>query len=168
MAKNYWMVVTTPENYEITRDMDFTLLGLKPHHRRKVQRIEPGDRMLFYLSRVRRFAATATATSKYFEDQTPLWKEEGSDPLSFRVKIRPEFVLVEEDFIDASQIAPRLDYVRRWVPEDWYMAFLGNLHIFSKQDFSLIEGEMRKLMRRRGHTPRRAAPRPATLPPRQT
>ena len=27
--------------------------------------------------------------------------------------------------MDANLIAPRLEYVKRWAPEDWYMAFQG-------------------------------------------
>ena len=148
MPNSYWMVVTTLENFEITRKLGFTIQGLKPYHRRKVQRIGPGDQLLYYLTGIRRFAATATITSKYFEDQTPVWKEEGGDSLAFRVKIQPKVVLREEQFIDASEIAPRMEYVRRWTPEDWHMAFLGNLHLIPKSDFALIEGEMRRLLPR--------------------
>ena len=35
--------------------------------------------------------------------------------------------------------------MRKWAPEDWYMAFQGNLHLLSKSDFFLLEGEMLKL-----------------------
>ena len=145
---SYWMLVTTLENFKITRKLHFTLQGLKPYHRRKVQRIGPGDQLLFYLMGIRRFAATATITSKYFEDNSPVWKEEGSDRLTFRVKIQPKVVLMEEQFIDAGEIAPRMEYVRRWPPEDWQMAFLGNLHLIPKVDFALIEGELRRILRR--------------------
>ena len=47
--------------------------------------------------------------------------------------------------MNANLIAPRLEYVKRWAPEDWYMAFQGNLHLLPKSDFLLIEEEMKKL-----------------------
>ena len=155
MPKNYWMVVTSLENFQITRSRHFTLQGLKTQHQRKVQRIEPGDRILYYIGGQRYFAATATATSRYFEDGSPVWKKEGRSALGFRVRIQPEIVLDDGEFIDARQLAPRLDYVRKWAPEDWYMAFaVTNLHLLPKKDFLLVEEEMRKI---KGTSSRRRA-----------
>ena len=146
MPKNYWMVTTSPENFEITRKLSFTVQGLKVHHQRKVQRMEPGDRMLFYVGGVRHFGATATIKSRYFEDRTPTWKPDGNSEWAFKVRIQPEVVLDAGQLMDASQLAPRLDYVRRWTPEEWYVAFAqSTLHLLPKRDFMLVEEEMRKL-----------------------
>ena len=149
MAKNYWMIVTTPENYRITKDLGFTAQPLKGQHPRKVQRVEPGDRMLFYVGTSRRFAATATVASKYYEDTTPTWHKDGATDWKYRVGIKPGLVLDDEREIDALQLAPRLEYVRRWAPEDWYIAFAqSDLHLLPKRDFLLVEEEMRKLKAR--------------------
>ncbi|MCI0896356.1 MAG: hypothetical protein J4N84_15795, partial [Chloroflexi bacterium] len=92
-----------------------------------------------------RFTATATATTSFFEDDSPIWEKEGRSDWPYRVKIKPDIVLDEAQQIDANLLAPRLDYVRRWPPENWYMAFQGNLHLLPKSDFALIEEEMKKL-----------------------
>jgi hypothetical protein len=139
------MIVCNQENFRITRDLGFTIQGLKAQHRRKIQRIEPGDRILYYVYGIRRFAATATATSSYFEDSSPIWQNEGSSDWPYRLRIKPEVVLEEHQYIDANQLAPRLEYIRRWPPEEWYLAFQGNLHLLPKGDFLLIEEEMKKL-----------------------
>ena len=150
MPRNYWMVVTGPENFEITRRLGFTVHGLKAHQQRKAKRLEPGDRMLYYIGGRRFFGATATVTSQYFQDDSPAWEKEGVSSWAFGVKIKPEIVLDEGELIDARQLAPRLDYVRRWPPEDWYMAFAqSNLHLLPKKDFLLVEEEMRKIKRKR-------------------
>lgn len=154
MPRNYWMIVTSLENFRITRGLGFTVQGLKPQHQRKMQRIGHGDRILYYIGGARYFAATATATSRYFEDSSPVWKKEGASDLTFRVRIQPEMVLDEEEFIDARQVAPRLDYVRKWAPEDWYRAFAqSNLHLLPKKDFLLVEEEMRKIKSRVSSSP---------------
>ena len=145
MPQNYWMIVRNPANYLITHARGFTVQGLKAQHRRKVQRIGSGDRILFYVSSDRRFTATATATSSYFEENTLIWEAEGHADWPYRIHIRPEVVLEEAQHIDANLLAPRLDYVKRWRPEDWPMAFQGNLHLLPKNDFLLIEEEMKKL-----------------------
>ena len=142
---NYWMIITTPENFRITRDRGFTIEGLRSQQRRKVQRVEPGDRILYYISGTRAFAATAVVTSHYFEDHTPIWNSQGNNDTPYRVHIKPNFVLNEGQFIDAYQVGPRMEYVRRWVPEEWYLALQGDLHLTPKKDFLLLEGEMRKI-----------------------
>ena len=149
MAKNYWMVVLSPENFGVTRNLGFKSQGLKAQHQRKAQRVGPGDRMLFYLSGQRYFAATASVISPCVEDHESPWLKEGRTEWSFRVDIQPDCVLTAEDYMDAGLIAPRLDYLRRWIPEDWHLAFQGNLHLLPKKDFQLIEDEMRKVHRKR-------------------
>lgn len=162
MAHNFWMVVCNVENFRITRDLGFTILGLKGQHRRKVQRIGAGDRILCYVSHARRFAATATATTSFFEEDTPIWEKEGGDNWPYRIRIKPEVVLDDAQQIDANMLAPRLDYVRRWPPEDWYMAFQGNLHLLPKNDFLLIEEEMKKMKFGRDYVRSAAPPTPGT------
>ena len=77
MPRNYWMVVTSKENFDIMRGLGFTVQGIKAQHNRKVQRIEPGDCILYYIGGKKHFAATARATSRYSQDPSPPWKREG-------------------------------------------------------------------------------------------
>ena len=145
MPNNFWMVVCNPENFQITQNLEFTCQGLKAQHRRKVQRVEPGDRVLFYVTDIRRFTATATVTAGYKEDDAPPWQKEGNTGWQYRIGIKPEVVLNEDQYIQAGLLAHRLDYIRRWPPENWYLAFQGNLHLLPKNDFFIIEEEMKKL-----------------------
>ena len=145
MPSNFWMIINNERNFRITQERGFSVMGIKAQHRRKVQRISDGDRILMYITHIRRFVATATATSDYFEAGDTIWEKEGKAGFPYRVNIRPEIVLKDEQFMDANLIAPRLEYVKRWAPEDWYMAFQGNLHLLPKSDFLLIEEEMKKL-----------------------
>ena len=57
MANNYWMIVQTEENYEITVERGFDLVGLTKRQRKRAQRMEPEDRILFYISGLRKWAA---------------------------------------------------------------------------------------------------------------
>lgn len=157
------MIVTTPEDFRITRDKGFTVEALRSKQRRKVQRVEPGDRILYYISQIRTFAATAIVTSHYFEDHTPIWNSKDHDDTSYRVHIKPNLVLNERQYIDAYQVGPRLEYVRRWIPEEWHLALHGNLHLTPKKDFLLLEGEMRKIKAKDHHT--RSSHRPYTVEP---
>jgi hypothetical protein len=145
MPSNFWMMINNEENFRITQGRGFTVLGLKAQHRRKMQRISEGDRVLLYISHLRRFAATATAMSSFYESEDKIWINEGSAGFPYQIKLKPEVILEDRQFMDANLLAPRLEYVKRWNPEDWYMAFQGNLHLLPKNDFILIEEEMKKL-----------------------
>ena len=112
------MVASSLENFHITRDLDFTIQGMMSRQRRKAQRMEPGDRLVYYITGVQRFGATATVTSKCTENHEPIWKSEGrADDFPWRVNVKADVALEDEQFLDARQIGPRMEYVRRlpWV-----------------------------------------------------
>jgi predicted RNA-binding protein len=161
MTKNYWMVVQTAEDFEISREMGFTLHGLKSRQRRRAQRMEPDDRLLYYVSSIRKWTAIATVTSKFFEDRAPVWSANGArEVYPYRVRLSPLIVLDEKEYIDALILAPRLEYIKRWPPERWPLAFVDNIHLLPQRDYRLIEGEMKRVhskwrnKRRRGRRQR--------------
>jgi len=169
MGKTYWLIGTTDENFEITRDHGFSLQGVDSRQRRKAVRMGPDDRIVYYISDLRRFAATATVTSKHFEEHTRLWKHHRErEDFPHRVEVRPDVVLEKEAYLDALQIGPRLEYVKKWPPERWHLALMGTLHIIPQRDFNFLEGEMKRAGprrprrrggRRRGR--RRGSPQPS-------
>ena len=159
--RNYWMVVTKPEHFRATREHGFTVLGFERAHQKKVQRIGVGDRVLFFVSEEEVFGATATVDSVYAEGRSPIGESDDlSEMYPLQVRIHPDVVLEEERYIDARLVAPRMEYVRKWVPERWYLAFLGPLHLIPKKDFALLEEEMQKLSGARPGPGRTMAPYP--------
>ena len=64
-GKTYWMVASSLQNFNITKNMGFKSQGLMSKQRRKAQRMEPGDRLVFYITGIRKFGATATVTVSY-------------------------------------------------------------------------------------------------------
>ncbi len=156
MRNAFWLVCTTSENFHITRDRSFSQLGIERDQGDKSIRINLNDRMVFYLNDVRRFVATVTVTSERFESHNRIWKHHiEAEDFPHRVKIRPDLVLDEEQYLDALQIGPGLEYVRNWPPEQWHMALLGMLHTISKRDFNFLEEQMRRLKSKKRRSNRR-------------
>ena len=150
MGKSYWMFVESPEEFEVTREHGVTRYSGPPGYRRRVERMQADDRVLFYVTSIRKWTATATIVSRSFENHSPVWnpaKRREEHP--YRVELAPAIVLDEEDYIDALILAPRLEYVKRWPPEDWPLAFLDKLHLLPQRDFRLIEGELKRISKRR-------------------
>ena len=146
----YWMIVSSPDNFRKTRDHGFTAQGIKSRHRRRVETMRQGDRVLYYVAGRMAFAATATVTSPMYEDHTPIWRTaRREEDYPWRVRMRPDAILEETDWIAAKEVAYRLEYVRKWPPEHWTLAFQGHLHQLAKKDFKLIEDEIRRTRRSR-------------------
>lgn len=145
LGKTYWMLVTTQENLDITRARGFSLQGIDTKNRRKAVRMGPEDRVLYYVSDKKGFAATATVTSDSFEDHEPIWKHHREqETFPHRVEIDADVVLEQPDYVDGYQIGPTLEYVKKWSPDRWPLAFFGMLHIIPQRDFNFVEGELRR------------------------
>ncbi|HEY1421723.1 MAG TPA: EVE domain-containing protein [Candidatus Dormibacteraeota bacterium] len=149
-SAQYWMVVSSPDNFRKTRDHGFSIQGLKSRHRRRVETMRVGDRILYYITGRMAFAATVTVGSPMYEDHTPIWRSARRDEdYPWRVHIRQDVVLEEGDWIPARDIAYRLDYVRKWPPEHWTLAFQGHIHALPKNDFTIVEDEIARSVRLR-------------------
>jgi hypothetical protein len=146
MARNYWMFVQTEQNFQITKNMNFKLHGLSAKYRRRADRMQPDDSVLYYVSGTKRWTALATIRSKAFEDRSPLWSptHRGED-FRYRVKMAPRLVLDDDEAIEALMLAPRLEYLKRWAPELWPLAFIDSVHLLPQRDFRLIEAEMKRI-----------------------
>jgi predicted RNA-binding protein len=145
MGKTYWMLVTTQENLDITRARGFSMQGVDTKNRKKAVRMGPEDRVLYYISDKKGFAATATVTSDSFEDEERIWKHHREkETFPHRVEIDADVVLDQSDYIDGYQVGPTLEYVKKWPPHLWPHAFFGMLHIIPQRDFNFVEAELRR------------------------
>jgi hypothetical protein len=156
----YWMVVSSPDNFRKTREHGFSVQGLKSRHRKRAEVMRSGDRILYYVTGRMAFAGTVTLTSSMFEDHSHLWRSSRRDEdYPWRVHMRPDHVLEEAEWVPAKELAYRLEYVRKWPPEHWTLAFQGHVHQLPQKDFKLIEDEIRRTQSQRGgdEAPRRGA-----------
>jgi predicted RNA-binding protein len=140
----YWIVVGSEENMRIAEWRGFDIFGFKRTRRGEVSKMRPGDKLIFYLTKIMKFGGLAEVTSDYFEDHTKVFKSEkkpGED-YPFRVKVRPEIILSPGQYLDVKEIAPTLASTQRW-GANWRLAFQGNLHEIPEEDYERIVGLMR-------------------------
>lgn len=143
---NYWIIVGSPENFETTRVHGFTIQGIKSRHRKKAEQMRPGDKFIYYVTGVKAFAAIATVTSEYFEDHTIIWKSSNpkkkDEDYPYRVKIEPDIVLPEGQYLPAEEIARGMEHVQKWPAENWTLAFQGNVHKINQHDYDLVRAAL--------------------------
>ena len=145
MPSRTWILTGSPENFAATAERGFRLIGMKEKRRRMAEQIEPGDRIVFYLTRVKELAAIVRVTGPMFEDRAPVWpgKPGKVDPYPWRFETEPELVLDEHERVPAEELAPALEHTRKWPAEHWTLAFQGQLRSVSDADARLIEERMR-------------------------
>ncbi len=73
---NYWIVVGSEENMRIAEARGFDIFGFKSTRRGEVAKMQPGDKLIFYLTKIMKFGGLAGVTSEYFEDHTKVFKSE--------------------------------------------------------------------------------------------
>ena len=140
----YWIVVGSEENMRIAEARGFDIFGFKSSRRREVSGMQPGDKLIFYLTKIMKFGRLAEVTSDYFEDHAKVFKSEKKpqEDYPWRVKVKPEVVLAPDQYLDVREIAPTLEFTQRW-GENWRLAFQGNLHQVPPSDYELIVAEMK-------------------------
>jgi predicted RNA-binding protein len=146
----YWIVVGLPENYRIASKRGFDMFGFKSTRRRESSEMRPGDKLVFYLTGVKKFAGIATVTSTAYEEHNKVFKSEKkpNEDFPYRVKTRPEFALSEEQWLNVPDYVPLLEFTRKGAMKSWGMAFQGNLHKVSEADYKLLERAMRTASKR--------------------
>jgi len=148
MAQGYWIVVGSPENFEATRAHGFTIQGFKSRHRKKVEQMQPGDKLVYYITGEKAFAAIATVTSAMFEDHTIIWRsrdpKKAAEDYPWRVQIKPDIVLPPGQYVPAEPLARQMTYTAKWPADHWTLAFQGNLHRIDEGDFQLIHAALRE------------------------
>ena len=159
-----WILTGSPENYEVTAEHGFRLIGLKERRRRQAEEMEAGDRIVFYLTRRMCFAASVLVTGELYEDRTPVWPgktgkrvaqppsgrragplaSEKPDPYPWRFATEPELVLDEPDWIDAESLVGELEHIAKWPREHWKLAFQGQLRTISEADTDVLLARLRE------------------------
>lgn len=139
-APRHWLVVTSEQNYAATARHRFSVQGFKERHRRTVERMRPGDRMCWYVTRAGVFAATATVRSAVFEDAAPIWRSERApDAYRWRVRLRRAHSLPLARGVEAARLVPAMRFAARYPHAHWRLALQGQLREITQADLTRVE-----------------------------
>jgi hypothetical protein len=140
VSERTWILTGSPENFAATRAHGFALIGLKERRRRQALEIEPGERIVLYLTGVMAFAASVRVTGELYEERTPVWpgKPGKADPYPWRFPTEPEWILEEPAWIPAESMVDELEHIRKWPREHWKLAFQGQLRSIGEGDAHLL------------------------------
>jgi len=143
--RKYWMVITSPGNFAISRSRGYNVDGFKDNKQgKRIHRMEPGDRVVYYINRTHKFGAITEVSGRpYRDDKTRIWAEQ-DEIWPLRIPLRPEIVLDDEQLVDARKLVSRLTFVTKLSGKaSWGLAFQGSLRTIPEDDFELIASEIR-------------------------
>ena len=143
-APRTWILTSSPDNHVATAERGFSVIGVKERNRARALQMEPGDRIVLYLTKVMRFAAAIRITGELYEDREKIWpgKPGKADAYPWRFATEPELVLEEPSWLAAESVKDDLEHIRKWPPEHWKLAFQGQLRIVSDADAALLMDRM--------------------------
>ncbi len=143
-SPQHWLIVSGIDNFRASRQLGFTIQGMKSRHRRKAEKMRAGDRITYYITGIKAFAGTVRITGPSFESHEPIWKSKDpkrdAEDYPWRVPIEAEVILPEADFVPAEPIARQMAYVARYPAANWTLAFQGNVHLLPGADVELVAG----------------------------
>lgn len=140
----YWLSCVTYQRFQADEQHEFAVDGYREKEFGRVLRVEPGDRLVYYIKRLELFAALAEARGRCYVDWSRLWPD---DTYPVRFERRPLLVLSKAQMVPARSLVARLSLAR---PRGGGTPSLGqllrcDLRPIPQSDFELIEREMRRL-----------------------
>ena len=159
----YWIVVGSPDNFQVAIDRGFDLFGFKSTRRKASGEMEPGDKLVFYLTGIKMFGGIATVKSDSFEDHTKLFTSEKKpeEDYPYRVKTKADIILDEDQMLYVPDFVPLLEFTKKGETKSWAMHFQGNLHKISEFDYNLLEKAMKDRKKSKPRAKGHAKARPA-------
>ncbi|MGI8730378.1 MAG: EVE domain-containing protein [Solirubrobacteraceae bacterium] len=144
-AARTWVLTSSPDNHAATAAHGFSVIGMKKRRRNQALQMQPGDRIVLYLTQVMRFAAAIRLTGELYEQRTPVWpgKPGKRDDYPWRFACEPEIVLDDARWVTAESVKDDLAHIRKWPAEHWKLPFQGQLRTASETDAALLIGRMR-------------------------
>jgi predicted RNA-binding protein len=131
----YWLIAETPENWEHDSKSGFKYFGLPEHKRSMVTRLDVGDLLIVYVTKVSCFADTREVISK---DLLRLKGDAGYDfPFQFAIQTRPVITPDKEKWIKAKDVVDKLTMTKN-LTNKWQLAFRQSMRQLSEEDGELL------------------------------
>jgi len=144
-APTHWLLVSSADNFEVSRKRGFDIAGMKGRHRKKAETVKPGDTVFFYLVKIKAIGGMAEVTGTYYEDQNHIWtSSRDGEEYPFRFPIKPVSIIESpDDFVTVEPLVDSLEYPKRWPRANWTLAFQGNVHKLNEHDFEILASAIR-------------------------
>lgn len=138
----YFITLFSPETYEAFSRSDRSVSGHRSRHRNMASRVQPGDRLVCYLTKLSRWVGILEVLGEPYEDDTPIFCE-GDDPFVIRFRVRPLIWLPKEQAVPIhdQRVWNTLSFTRGLDPKSysWTGKLRGSLVRLEDDDGEFLE-----------------------------
>jgi predicted RNA-binding protein len=146
-----WCLTTSPDNFARTAERGWSVQGIKSRREKTAKEIRPGDKVVYYVTKVVAFGAIVEVTSTYFEDHELIWTSKPGEDYPWRFEITPEVVVESpESWVPAEEIHADLEFPKKWGPDHWKLAFQGNIRAWPESDYLVVRKALEEAAGQRG------------------
>ena len=123
-GRSYWLDLFTAETWQEFLDAGSEVSGFTERRWKTVERMQPGDYLLCYLTGISRFVGLLEATSTGFRDDERIWQ---GALFPSRVRVRPIVALTPETAVPVLELSDRLSMFQDLKnPNRWSGPFRGS------------------------------------------
>lgn len=134
---NYWLLVTHPANFEIMKAKN--IAAMKAKRKSFADRVERGDKVVFYLTKIGKFGGAAVFSSKFkFQNSKLFIEEKPGETHPWRFDVEFEVKLDEKDYVPSENFKDKLKYLKKWPAKYWKLGFQGNVHEIPREDYETL------------------------------
>lgn len=130
----YWLYVLRKENFEITAENKFSLIGFPERKMRTAKEMNVGDKVVLYIaSNVSKIPGIVEIKSDYYESYDWIW----DDTFPIRLKTKPYIILKKDKFLDMRELKDRLNFITN--KQYWKTYFMQTIKKIDEKDYKTIE-----------------------------
>lgn len=141
----YFLDLFSPETYETFKKSKMETSGFRIRHLNAANRINIGDKLICYMTKLSRWIGVLEVTSQAFQDDTPIFYED-NDPFIVRFKVKPIVLLAKEKAIPIheDEIWNILSFTRNCDKNSrtWTGKIRTSLVELSKEDGEFLEQKL--------------------------
>ena len=138
----YWILVTHPTNFELMKQKN--IAAMKAKRKSFALQVEPGDKVVFYLTKIGKFGGVAEFTTRARNENSKIFTEEKPGEVHpWRFDVKFEKKLSPGDYKDSENFKDKLQYLKKWPEKYWKLGFQGNVHEIGREDYETLALSLR-------------------------
>lgn len=132
----YYLIITNKSDYMADIRNRFSCAGFPERNEKRVKKMKPGDKIVYYVTKESRFCAVVDVVGKYFLSYEKIWTDE-YDLWEHRIKTKP--VVYKKSYregIYIKDIWDNLDMIAN--KGKWGSQVMGSFRELTDNDFDVI------------------------------
>ncbi len=139
---NYYMIITNKLDYLKDVENEFQCAGFPARNKKSVMSMRPGDKIVYYVSKLSRFCAIVEVTGEYYYSKKQIWTDD-YDLWEHRIPTTP--ITFKKSYLDGIYIKDIWDHLEMIKNKyKWGSQVMGSFRKLSEHDFYILFNTLTK------------------------